>query len=296
MKVKLLPGSPASAPSAPHQPRIGPHLRPRVTTHHAPPGPRQPDHYSPSASTFPTPPHPRRGPPWPSNVPPQQAPHPPAGCPAWAQLARRPASRAADARWVARRSAPASPQLALATCRPQRLVCRQQGQGLFAALGCSSATPRHPLPPCAQLTGGTWAAGGSGRRSRPPDRPAAGRAGRGLPAPGPAGAFGPPQPQLLFCASSSRSVAALHWFSSVCRACGCSGSIRRDRIRVGVRRMGWRSTGTELRSSRGGQPCGLPARVGWGPCHHVQGPALVAAALRGMRGRGGARAGPAYGN
>ena len=108
--------------------------------------------------------------------------------------------------------------------------------------------------------------------------------------------LGHPQPQLLFCVSSSRPVAALHWFSSVCRACGCSGSIRRDRIRVGVRRMGWRSTGAELRSSRGGQPCGLPARVGWGPCHYVQGPALVAAALRGMRGQGGARAGPAYGN
>ena len=148
----------------------------------------------------PSPPHPTPAgdPPGRPTPPPQLAPHPPAGCPAWAQLARRPASRAADARWVARRSAPASPQLALATCRPQRLVCRQQGQGLFAALGCSSAPPRHPLPPCAQLTGGTWAAGGSGRRSRPPDRPAAGRAGRGLPAPGPAGAFGPPAAAAAF--------------------------------------------------------------------------------------------------
>ena len=53
--------------------------------------------------------------------------------------------------------------------------------------------------------------------------------------------------------------------------------------------MGWRSTGAELRSSRGGQPGGLPARVGWGPGHHVQGLALVAAALRGMRGRGAGR-------
>ena len=133
----------------------------------------------------PSPPHPTPtgDPPGRPTSPPGGSP-PPAGCPAWARLARRPASRAADARWVVRRSPPARPPLALATCRPQRLVCGQQGQGLFAALGCSSAPPRHPLPPCAQLTGSAWAAGGSGWRSRPPGRPAAGRAGRDLPAPG----------------------------------------------------------------------------------------------------------------
>ena len=192
---------------------------------------------------------PRRGPPWPPNVPPQQAPHPPAGCPAWAQLARRPASRAADARWVARRSAPATPphNSRLPPAAPNGSSAGSRARG-FSLLSAARLHAPPPLPPCAQLTGGTWAAGGSGRRSRPPDRPAAGRAGCGLPAPGPAGAFGPPQPQLLFCASSSRSVAALHWFSSVCRACGCSGSIRRGRIRAGARRMGWRSTGAELRS------------------------------------------------
>ena len=96
----------------------------------------------------PSPPHPTPtgDPPGRPTSPPRRLPTP-RWCPAWARLARRPASRAADARWVVRRSPPARPPLALATCRPQRLVCGQQGQGLFAALGCClprPATPCHP--------------------------------------------------------------------------------------------------------------------------------------------------------
>ena len=177
----------------------------------------------------PSPPHPTPAgdPPGRPTSPPQQAPHPPAGCPAWAQLARRPASRAADARWVVRRSPPARPPLALATCRPQRLVCGQQGQGLFAALGCCTSAPHHPLPPCAQLTGGAWAAGGSGWRSRPPGRPAAGRVGRDLPALGPCWCLWATPAAAAFLRLFQLFVAALHWFRSVCRAHGCAGSIRR---------------------------------------------------------------------
>ena len=102
----------------------------------------------------PSPPHPTpQGTPLAAQRPPQQAPHPHAGCPAWAQLARRPASRAADARWVARRSPPARPPLALATCRPQRRV-RAAGPGAFRCSRLLSVC-RAP-PPLATLRAADW--------------------------------------------------------------------------------------------------------------------------------------------
>ena len=146
----------------------------------------------------PSPPHPTPAgdPPGRPTSPPQQAPHPPLAAKrgrSW--RAGRPGAQPTLAGW---RTGPPPPahNSRLPPAAPNG--CRQQGQGLFAALGCSSAPSRHPLPPCAQLTGGARAAGGSGWRSRPPGRPAAGRVGRGLPAPGLAGAFGPPTATAAF--------------------------------------------------------------------------------------------------
>ena len=199
--------------------------------HHAPPGPRQPDHYNLSASTFPTPPHPHRGPPWPPNVPPSRLPTPTLAARrgrSW--RAGRPVAQPTLAGWRAGLPLPAH-HSRLPPAAPN-VVCGQQGQGLFAALGCClSAAPHHPLPPCARLTGGAWAAGGSGWRSRPPGRPAAGRAGRDLPAPGPAGAFGPPQPQQLFCVSPSSS---LPLCTSSAPSAGLTGAL----VRSGVAELG----------------------------------------------------------
>ena len=84
------------------------------------------------------------------------------------------------------------------------------GPGAFRCSRLLSAAPRHPLPPCARLTGGAWAAGGSGWRSRPPGRPAAGRAGRDLPAPGPCWCLWATPAAAAFLRLFQLFVAALH--------------------------------------------------------------------------------------
>ena len=179
----------------------------------------------------PSPPHPT-----PAGDPPGRPTSPPAGSPPPRWLpgrswrAGRPVAQPTLAGWRAGPPLPAH-HSRLPPAAPN-VVCGQQGQGLFAALGCClSAAPRHPLPPCARLTGGAWAAGGSGWRSRPPGRPAAGRAGRDLPAPGPAGAFGPPQPQQLFCVSPSSS---LPLCTSSAPSAGLTGAL----VRSGVAELG----------------------------------------------------------
>ena len=111
-----------------------------------------------------------------------------------------------------------------------------------------------------------------------------------------AGAFGPPQPQQLFCVSSSCS---LPLCTSSAPSAGLTGAL----VRSGVAELGrgcarWggealaRSCAAHVVGSRTDCPHGCP---GGGPCP-VQGHALALAALRGMRGRGGARVGPAHGN
>ena len=107
-----------------------------------------------------TPPHqpspptpPPRGTPFDPRFPPRSRLPTLLAAPAWARPARRPASRAADVRWVARRSAPARPPLTLALCRPQRLVCGQQGRGLARC----SRLPVCPTPlPLAVLRAANW--------------------------------------------------------------------------------------------------------------------------------------------
>jgi len=159
----------------------------------------------------PSPPHPTLAgdPPGRPTSPPAGSP-PPAGCPAWARLARRPASRAADARWVVRRSPLCPPTTRACHLPPPTARLRAAGPGAFRCSRLLSATPRHPLPPCAQLTGGAWAAGGSGWRSRPPGRPAAGRAGRDLPAPGPCWCLWATPAAAAFLRLFQLFVAALH--------------------------------------------------------------------------------------
>ena len=139
-----------------------------------------------------TPPHQPSPPtPPPLETPPAVQRPPPAGSPpSWlprrgpGRRAGRPVAQPTFAGWRAGPPPPAR-RSRLLSAAPNGWSAGSRAGVLLAALGCPSAPPRCPLPSCAQLTGGAWAAGGSSRRSRPPDRPGAGRAGRDLPVPDP---------------------------------------------------------------------------------------------------------------
>ena len=195
--------------------------------------------------------------------------------------AGRPVAQPTFAGWRAGPPPPAR-RSRLLSAAPDGWSAGSRAGVLLAALGCPSAPPRCPLPSCAQLTGARGlqvgqAGGASLRIALEQVERAAIYQRLAL-----AGAFGPPQPAALFCASSGRSVAVWHRFSAVCRAYRCSGSTRRGRIRAGVRGWGGEAL-VRSNSSRGGQQSARAQEHGM--AGHMAWPALVTAALNGLRGR-----------
>jgi len=177
----------------------------------------------------PSPPHPTPAgdPPGRPTSPPSRLPTPPLAARrgrGW--RAGRPVAQPTLAGWCAGPPLPAH-HSRLPPAAPNGSSAGSRARGFSLLSAAVHAAPHHPLPPCAQLTGGAWAAGGSGWRSRSPGRPAAGRAGGDLPAPGPCWCLWATPATAAFLRLFQLFVAALHWFRSVCRAHGCAGSIRR---------------------------------------------------------------------
>ena len=142
--------------------------------------------------------------------PPPQAPHPPLGARrgrGW--RAGRPVAQPTLAGWCAGPRLPAHhSRLPPAAPNGSSVGSRARGFSLLSAAVCRAPPPLATLR--ARLTGGAWAAGGSGWPSRPPGRPAAGRAGRDLPAPGPCWCLWTTSAAAAFLRLFQLFVAALH--------------------------------------------------------------------------------------
>ena len=262
--------------------------------HHAPPGPRQPDHYNLSASTFPTPPHPRRGPPGRPTSPPSRLP-----TPRWQPSVGAAGAQAGQAR--SRRSpggAPVRPrQHTTRACHLPPPTARLQAAGP-GAFRCSRLLVCPAPPPLAALRAADWGRAGCrwvGLAEQTSGPPCSRSCGPRSTCAWPGWCLWATHSRSCFSASLPAVPSPLCTGSAP--SVGLAGALVRSGVaELGRGHAGW--GGEALARScaaHGGQTCGLPARVGWGPCHHVQRPALVAAALRGMRGRGGGRAGPACG-
>ena len=213
-----------------------------------------------------TPPHQPSPPtPPPLGTPPDRPTSPPGrlptllAAPAWpGRRAGGPVAQPTFAGWRAGPPPPA--RRSPCSLPPPKAGLRAAGPG--SALGCPSGPRRRPLPSCAQLTGArglqAGRAGGACLRTTLEQVVWAAI----YPCPALAGAFGPPQPTALFCASSRRSVAVLHRSSAVCRAYRCSGSTRHGRIRVGVRGWGGEALARSI-AAQGGAAVSPSRSMAW---------------------------------